>query len=396
MKKWIISAGLLCHLLSAKAQDSLTVGKVLFEEANFVSSYYSQDGNKSAVTGGIGSEKLSDIGGSLNVSFSLLDKKLRKNIFFVEGAIEKYTSASSDQIDPTTLSSASRTDVHIYPSAAWTRKNEKTGNTIGVNVAYSTEFDYKSYGAGLLYAKTSPDKNSEFSAKLNVFFDQWKVILPAELRPDGYPTGSEEDSEGIPYKPRNSYNASFSYSKIVNPVFQWMILIDPSFQEGLLSTPFHRVYFSDETLKVERLPGTRLKLPVGLRGSYFLGDRSILRAYYRYYVDNWGLQAHTLQVEPVYKITPFISLSPHFRLNAQKGMRYFGSYMEQNPGAEYYSSDTDLSSFTSHLLGLGLRLAPPGGIMGITNWKSIDLRYGFYSRNTNLQAHILSLSVQFR
>jgi hypothetical protein len=80
MKKWIISAGILCHLLSAKAQDSLTVGKVLFEEANFVSSYYSQDGNKSAVTGGIGSEKLSDIGGSLNVSFSLLDKRLKNTL----------------------------------------------------------------------------------------------------------------------------------------------------------------------------------------------------------------------------------------------------------------------------------------------------------------------------
>lgn len=383
-------------MLGLKAQDSLKVGKLKFEEANFVSSYYSQDGNKSAVTGGIGTEKLTDLGGSLNVSFSLLDKKKRKNIFFVEGAIEKYTSASSDQIDPTTLSSASRTDEHFYPSAAWSRKNEKTGNTVGLNAAYSTEFDYKSYGAGLLYTKTTKDKSAEFTAKLNVFFDRWKVILPAELRPDGYPTGAEEDSEGIPYKPRNSYNASFSFSKIVNQDFQWMIIFDPAYQEGLLSTPFHRVYFSDETLKVEKLPGTRLKLPLGLRGSYFSGDRTVLRAHYRFYTDNWGLQAHTVQVEPVYKITPFFSLSPHYRFNAQKGMKYFNAFLEASPGSAFYSSDTDLSTFTSHLLGLGMRLSTPGGILGITNWKSIDLRYGYYHRSTDLRAHILSLSFQFR
>ena len=34
--------------------------KLTFAEANIVSSYYSQDGNNSAITGGIGTEKLTD------------------------------------------------------------------------------------------------------------------------------------------------------------------------------------------------------------------------------------------------------------------------------------------------------------------------------------------------
>ncbi len=403
MKKLVLSAGLIAFLWTSalKAQgvaDTLAppVRKLTFEEANLVSSYYSQNGNNAAVTGGTGSEKLTDIGASFNVTFSMLDKKNRKNTFVLDAAVEKYTSASSDQVDPTTVSSASRTDEHFYPSLVWSRKNEKTGNTFGLNAAYSTEFDYKSYGGGVFYTKTSGDNNSEFTARLNLFFDTWKVILPAELRPEGYPTGARDDSEGIPYKPRNSYNLSFAWSRVINPSLQLMLMVDPSYQEGLLSTPFHRVYFNDNSLRVEKLPGKRLKLPASIRASYFAGDRLVLRGFYRFYADDWGMKAQTANLETVLKINPFFSLTPHYRFNSQTGIDYFAAYKENSPTAEFYSSDFDLSKFSSHFAGLGFRFSTPGGIMGISNWKSMELRYGYYHRTTGLNAHILSLSMQLR
>ena len=69
MKKLFLSViGMYISILAAFSQgkqgaDSSTYKprKLSFEEANIVSSYYSQDGNNSAVTGGIGSEKLTDI-----------------------------------------------------------------------------------------------------------------------------------------------------------------------------------------------------------------------------------------------------------------------------------------------------------------------------------------------
>jgi len=403
MKKLVLSAGLLAFLWtsSLKAQgvaDTLTspVRKLTFEEANFVSSYYSQTGNNAAVTGGTGSEKLTDVGGGFNVTFSMLDRKSRKNSFTLDASIEKYTSASSDQIDPATVSSASRTDEHFYPSLVWSRKNEKTGHTFGLSAAYSTEFDYKSYGGGLFYTKTTPDNNSEFTARLNVFLDTWKIILPAELRPEGYPTGAREDSEGIPYKPRNSYNLSFGYSRVINPDLQMMLMVDPSYQEGLLSTPFHRVYFNDNSLRVEKLPGKRMKLPASIRANYFVGDRLVLRSFYRFYADDWGMTAHTASLETVFKVSPFFSVTPHYRFNAQTGIDDFAPYGESSPVSEYYTSDFDLSKFSSHFAGLGFRFSTPGGILGVSSWKSMELRYGYYGRSTGLKAHIVSLSVQFR
>ena len=40
--------------------------KLTFEEANLVSSYYKQDGNNSAVTGGIGTENLTDYSNTID------------------------------------------------------------------------------------------------------------------------------------------------------------------------------------------------------------------------------------------------------------------------------------------------------------------------------------------
>lgn len=63
-------------------------------------------------------------------------------------------------------------------------------------------------------------------------------------------------------------------------------------QNGLLSTPFQRVYFSDfEDFyiddfqladNVEQLPDSRFKIPVGGRLNYYLNDLVVLRSYYRF------------------------------------------------------------------------------------------------------------------
>jgi hypothetical protein len=119
--------------------------KLTFEEANLVSSYYRQDGNNSAVTGGLGTEKLSDISNTIDVKFTKWGKKELKHTFDFEIGFDHYTSASSDKINPQTVSSASHADTRIYPSVNWSAENAKKGSTIGAGISSSTEFDYQSH-----------------------------------------------------------------------------------------------------------------------------------------------------------------------------------------------------------------------------------------------------------
>src|SRR5205809_1145736 len=84
MKKLTLAAiGMYVSILSAFSQNgpdtSFKPRKLKFEEANFVSSYYHQDGNNSAVTGGTGSEKLTDFSNSIDLTISGYDKKYRKH-----------------------------------------------------------------------------------------------------------------------------------------------------------------------------------------------------------------------------------------------------------------------------------------------------------------------------
>ncbi|WAC14976.1 DUF3570 domain-containing protein [Dyadobacter pollutisoli] len=395
-------AALLSFFGSARAQSTDTTGyqpkKLKIEEVNFVSGYYSQNGNNSAITGGIGTEKLYDFANSLEIRLSKTDRRNRVHTISGEVNIDFYSSASQDNIDPLTISSASRTDKHIYPSLSWNMKNDANHTTKGATFSYSTEYDYKSLGFGINFSKSSKDNNREITLKANTFQDTYTVILPSDLRPSGYSSGAEGDKSNLYYKPRNTYNGSIALSQVVNKSLQLLFITEPTYQEGLLSTPFHRTYFTDGSEKVEKLPGSRFKLPLGIRGSYFVGDRVVLRGFYRFYADNWGMTAHTVSLEAPVKITPFLSLSPFYRFNSQNGVKYFAAYKQHSPDATYYTSDYDLSSFQSHFGGLGIRLAPPGGVMGIRHFASIEVRYGHFYRNagTGMQSDMLTMAVKFK
>jgi hypothetical protein len=128
------------------------------DEINFVSAYYHQNGNNSAVTGGTGTEKLSDFANTIAVQLSNVTAHAHKNTFQMEVGLDHYTSASSDKIDPYSISSASKQDTRFYPSVNWTNSNLTTGNSIGFSASYSHEYDYQSFGAGINLTRISADK----------------------------------------------------------------------------------------------------------------------------------------------------------------------------------------------------------------------------------------------
>lgn len=366
--------------------------KLKIDEINLVSAYYHQDGNNSAVTGGIGTEKLSDFANTIDLQMSKFNKRGRKNTFLFELGVDHYTSASSDKIDPSTISSASSADTRIYPSLNWTHSNEETGNSFGFTGSYSTEFDYQSMGAAFNLTRLSKDKNTQFDFKLQAFLDQWTVILPIELRTGNTGRGGEQYDTA----PRNSFSASFSLSQVISQKFQASLILEPSYQKGLLATKYQRDYFTDGSLRSETLPDKRYKLPIGLRMNYFLDDRFVIRTFYRYYMDNWGIRAHTAELEIPVKINSFFSISPFYRYTNQVGTKYFAPYGQHSPSEQYFTSDYDLSTLTSDFYGAGIRFAPPKGVFGWQRLNMLELRYGHYSRSTSLVSNIVSLNLKFK
>lgn len=398
MKKIYLTAAALMAMLQSYAQNSqpdtsFVSRKLKVDEINLVSSYYHQDGNNAAVTGGIGSEKLTDMSNSFDVKLIRYDKKMRKHSYLLDVGIDHYTSASSDKIDLKANSSASHADTRIYPSLNWTMENEAKGTTIGAGVSASKEFDYFSLGGNVMFAQKTKNRMGEFTAKLQVYFDQVSLIKPIELRD---PASMGGEHENYPTTSRNTFAASLSYSQIINERLQFMVLADVIQQQGYLSLPFHRVYFTDGSVHQEQLPDKRFKLPIGFRGSYFMNDRFILRAYYRYYTDNWGIRANTAELEVPVKISPFFSVSPFYRYYQQSAAKYFGAYQTHQADETAYTSNYDLSRFTSQFFGVGIHLTPSAGVFGIKRLNTLELRYGHYLKSTGMNANIISLNLKFK
>ena len=392
--------------------------KLKIDEVNLVSSYYWQNGDHSAIEGGIGSEKVTDLANGLELKLAGYDFKTRKNNLTLGFGLDHHTAASQAWVSSTGASKTGGT--RIYPQVSWSRENETKGTTIGFGAIYSSEYNYHSLGLDAEFsAKTH--HNGEFTAKFSTYLDQVKEIRPSEFNTvdtitnttggtvtyttasgrtvtlsSGSSYGGEEGGKAkIPGTPRDTYTASFSFSQVINTRLQGAVLLDLVAQNGYLGLPFHRVYFADGKDTIEDLPSTRYKLPIGMRLNYFLGDNIVLRGYYRYYTDSWGIRSHTASLEVPVKITPFFSISPFYRYYTQTAARYFAPYEKHTESDSYWTSNYAYAAFTSSFFGTGIRIAPPAGIFH-SSLKTLEIRYGHYTQTTDLVSDVISMNFTWK
>jgi hypothetical protein len=398
MKKRFLTVAALCGILcNAKGQeirDSSFQKKLLSKTSiELVYAHYLQDGNNSAVTGGRGTEKLTVYAPSVRISHAFKDY----NTFHFNGGADAITSASTDKID-FVVSSASKKDVRSYANLTYERKLRKQDLTIGAGSGFSLESDYFSVPFLLSVQYTEPSRLRTYSAGLQVNFDdlRWGRINPDHWKPVKLIYPSElRDTAWFDHYRRQSYNLKLGFTQVLNRRTMFGVFPEPTYQTGLLATPFHRVYFKDTKVRVENLPTERLKLPVGLRLHYFLGKSTILKFNYAYYWDSFGIRSHSAEVESVFKASSNWIFTPFFRLYTQSASRYFRAYRQHVFSEMYYTSDFDLASFESLKGGINLRFMPSKVIFKRVFFNEVNMRYSYYVRSNGLSSHILSLSVGF-
>lgn len=465
---------------AATKQDSInTYKKRVLEstEIDLLMSYYKQDGDHSSVGGGIGTEELTNSTPTIVISIPLNDD----DVLTIDAGLSAYTSASSSNINPFNSSGASRggdddddhddddgynqgttgtpkgspwlassgaskSDVLVSVSADYSHSSDNRNFIWGVHGAYAQEYDYHSIGLGGNVAFLFNEKNTEFSLKTQVYLDNWRPIYPTELHEyslygnnflnQGYFSGVDVyDQSGIAtnqYKPelfsvfndkkRNSYSASFGISQILGQRLQASFFFDLIYQEGLLSTPYHRIYFADKPNyyigektdiprytrpqnkgvfqladNIEQLPGTRFKTPFGIRINYYLSETFKLRTYYRYYNDDWGITSHTASIEVPVKLSQKFVVIPAYRYYEQTAADYFAPYETHLSTEEFYTSDHDLAKFNSKQWSIGLRYTDIFSDFKIINagLKNININFSHYSRSDGLKSNIISFGIKF-
>lgn len=491
MRKTILSGLLILAGLNvafAQNQDSTAVYKkrVLENtEVDFLMSMYKQNGDKSAVGGGVGTEELTDITPTIVVSMPLNDD----DVLTIDFGISAYTSASSSNINPfngntaasssnlSTKSSASsglqardnddddghssvfqpgtpwlastgasRSDQLIAGHVDYSHSSDSRNFIWGSNLALSNEFDYTSFGFGGNVTGLFNEKNTEVGLKGTVYLDKWRPIYPTELHEynlygsnflsQGYfanvdvinqsggvnKTYLPSDFDAITNRARNSYSASFFVSQVLSKRLQAAVFFDLVRQEGLLSTPYHRIYFSDKPNyyigdasfipvyttpqnqgvyqladDIERLPSTRFKIPIGARLNYYINETFVLRTYYRYYIDDWGLEAHTVNVDLPIRLNQKFSVTPSYRYYMQNAVKYYAPYETHLSTEQYYTSDPDLAKFNDQQYSLALNYNDIFNDFKISRLalKNANLKFSHFARSDGLRANIVSVGFKF-
>jgi hypothetical protein len=296
-------------------------------EINILAGYYQQEGDHSAVLGGTGTEELTDFTPTIIVNVPIdSSRQLSINL-----GVDFYSSASTDNIDD--ISSASGKDSREHLDLTFTKRIPYRRKTFNVSAGYSTEYDVESVNVGASWTKESYNGNREFTIGGKAYFDTWSIYSPQEfVVPNISGEGEESDT-------RQSYTLSFNYSQVISKRLQASISLEGVYQTGLLSTPFHRVFINDgvdvtglterelinspKLRTVERLPDSRLKLPIGLTVNYYASDLFVFRLKYRFYTDDFGLTGNTFNVDVPVKINPFLSVIPFYRYHTQTAADYF-------------------------------------------------------------------------
>lgn len=434
LKKFIL---ILCVFAFVKSysqteQDSTKVYKkrvLETTEVDFLTSYYSQDGDNAAVSGGIGTEELTDVTGTFVVSIPLNDD----DVLTIDAGVSAYTSASSSNVGPfddgpadpfQASSGASSSDLWVNLIGSYSHSSDDRNDIWSAKISISSEYDYFSAGVGGSYTKLLNEKNTELSVNANVYIDTWNAIYPTELRPFGENGNGLNNSlftqntitGNTNYNPRfsefkdekrNSYSLGFGFSQILHKNVQGSLALDFVQQQGLLSTPFQRVYFSDVADSfidnfqladaVELLPDSRFKVAVGGRLNWYLNETFTVRTFYRYYFDDWGITSHTASIEVPIKITNKFTLYPSYRFYNQTAADYFRPYESALSTDEFYTSDYDLSEYSANQFGFGVSYTDIFAKAHIwkLGLKSIDLKFYQYDRDTSFSSSIITAGFKF-
>lgn len=414
MGKTVIGLFLLFMTANIRAQNTVgisnySIGEV---ELDFLTSYYEQDGEHGAVLGGIGSQELTDQVFSIALSVPV-DSQY---IFGVKISFDTYTSASSSMIDPDgsipdalsgkpmPISGASFSDERTYGNISFTRLLTRN-RTYSVGIGFSTEYDVQSFSINGGFSVESDNKNSALQLNLVGLYDDWELIYPIELR---YLENNPDTL--LTVNVRNTISSSVIFSHIFTSRFQSAFIYEYTLQNGLLSTPFHRVIFDDglpvddffKSVSIEKLPNIRNKHAFAIRTAWYPFNSLIVRNFARYYFDSFGVNSYTAEMEIPVKLNRFFSIYPFYRYYSQTASIYFQPFNTHTLGAEYYTSDYDLSEFSSNKYGLGLRYSPALGIYSIKNTpftkrrstiKSFNLRGGLYERTDGLNSFFVSADI---
>jgi hypothetical protein len=221
-----------------------------------------------------------------------------------------------------------------FAAVAKARQYRETGKHSFV-LGGSTENDYLSLSAG-------GDIEWEFDSRRTTIATG-ALYSRDELSP------TDARSERFPNRPeggdKNLVTAFVGLTQVLDSqaVAQWSLSY--TFADGFLSDPYKQAYVAGSVIPENR-PGTRHQFAISAKlRQYWDKLRGALHLDGRYFRDDWGVQADTVEIAWYQNIGERFKLAPSVRWYEQGRAEFYRPYFTVTRDDGFYSSDYRLSAY---------------------------------------------------
>jgi|CXWL01.1.fsa_nt_gi hypothetical protein len=236
---------------------------------------------------------------------------------------------------------------------------------LGGNV--SAEHDFTSLSVNAALARDYNDKNTTLSLGLALEADRGKAVggMPAGLRPAMGNVAPRTGSES-----RSVIDLLAGLTQVMHRRWLMQVNVGLGRSRGSHDDPYKVLSVVDGSSGLlagdhyvsESRPDRRNRLSVYWQNKVHL-TQDVVDVAYRYYRDDWGLQAHTFDLRYRYELGAGMHLEPHARLYRQGAADFWRGWLVEGSDwvsaghraqVAHASADPRLAAFAARTLGLKL------------------------------------------
>jgi hypothetical protein len=190
---------------------------------------------------------------------------------------------------------------------------------------------------------------------------------------------------------RSSTTASLGVTQIVTPTTVIGANYGLTVQRGELGNTWNSVPLTSMGRGPEILPDERVRHAFVARASQFLPWNGALRLYYRFYADDWGLAAHSVEGQLLQRLSRFVYVGALYRYHTQSGVSFFTT--RAPPDLQLRTADSDLAPLGSQTVGGKIVIDMP--IDAQVRVLHFEVGYEYYFRTNDLSMNIVTCSTGY-
>jgi hypothetical protein len=244
--------------------------------------------------------------------------------------------------------------------------------------ALRLEEPFRSWSSGLGARRSFADEDTVVSANVIESFD-WFDRIDITGHRHGHVN-------------RAGTTGSLSVTQVLTPTTIANVNYGVTVLAGQLGNTWNSVPLTMGIRGPEILPQERVRHALVGRASQFLPWNGALRGYYRFYADDWGIVAHSVEGQLMQRISPLLYIGGLYRFHRQTGARFFTTLALDDGSLRI--ADSDLAPLDSHTIGGKIVADFP--LVGDLRALHCEVGYERYFRTNDLQQNIVTWATGFR